>query len=207
MYRKEDKPVIYLYRWKIAVAAALIGLVVLLWTIIPNYRSPEVLVAKNSTSEKPKGLTKQGSSAPVTPGTDKDQITTDISDKNPAVLASNNITRVTNDPSATGIQNEVVSTNVPVVTKSVQETIIPSRAEGTELNNASDKILANNTAAIINNDAVRVNDHLEENSGSAITAQQAVYKELDTEDEKKSLYLGSIAVSYTHLTLPTKRIV
>ncbi len=195
LYHKEDKPVIYLHRWKIAVAAALIGLVVLLWTIVPGYRSPEALVAKNSTSEKPNGLTKKGNSVSVTPGTDKDQTTTDISDKNPAVLASNNITRVTKDLSDAGIQNEDVSTNMPSVTKPIEETIIPSRAESTEVNSASEKILANNTAPIINSDAVRVTDRIDENSGSAITARQAVYKELDTEDEKKSLYLGSIEIN------------
>ena len=195
LYRKEEKPVIYLYRWKIAVAAALIGLIVLLWTLVPGYRSPEVVVAKNSTIEKTSGLPKQGNSVPVKPGTDYDQLTTPFSDKNATVLASNNITNGTNDPSAAVIQTEAVQTNMPVVTKPFQETIIPSRAEGTEVSGTSEKILANNTAAIINNDAVRVNDHLEENSGSAITAQQAVYKELDTEDEKKSLYLGSIEIN------------
>ena len=153
------------------------------------------MVAKNSTSEKPNGLTKKGNSVSVTPGTDKDQTTTDISDKNPAVLASNNITRVTKDLSDAGIQNEDVSTNIPSVTKPIEETIIPSRAESTEVNSASEKILANNTVPIINSDAVRVTDRIDENSGSAITARQAVYKELDTEDEKKSLYLGSIEIN------------
>ena len=194
LYRKEEKPVIYLYRWKIAIAAALVGLVVLLWTIVPDYRTPGVLVAKKSDTEKIITPSKNGNVIPAKPDTDKEQVSAAIFDKNTAILASNN-TRVTKDPSDAGIQTEDLQTNMPVVTKSIQETIIPNMAEGTEINGASDKILANNTAAILNNDAVPINDHSNENSGSAITAQQAVYKELDTEDEKKSLYLGSIEIN------------
>ena len=74
-----------------------------------------------------------------------------------------------------------------------REEIISNPVDAGEKTQFSQKTPSAN-ATLANTDMVKA-DHTEETDNTERIAQQTIYKELDTEDEKKSLYLGSLEIN------------
>jgi hypothetical protein len=63
-----------------------------------------------------------------------------------------------------------------------------------EKTQTAEKVFADNTSSA-NTDIIKTNNAAEENATPNQIAHNASYKELDTDDEKKSLYLGSLEIN------------
>lgn len=205
LYRKEEKerPVFYMRWQRVAVAAAWIGIVALVWKLVPgNIKQPDqqlasvtqkpatVMAGKNNTA----GVVTDnasGSSSPVTIA-GKENISA------PVTIVNNNNTAVPSlaDQNAMA-QNSVPSQNNITVTEPTQAVTESMRGETVTADQRSNtSALAANTERITSNHAAT----LEQTTVAAPDAgteniQPAVYRELDTEDEKKSLLLGSLEIN------------
>lgn len=203
LYRKEEKenPVFYLRWQRIAVAAALIGFAVLVWTVLPSDTSSkgntaklelktDVTSPKNtngtvaSTNTDTKILPKENSTTLSSTATVQPALEKNNADILSPIVNTNNL--IANDVS---VQNntETVSGGLK------KEDIISNPVEPVEKPQFSQKIPSGN-ASLANADMVKVN-HSEDAENNEEIIHQTVYRELDTDDEKKSLYLGSLEIN------------
>ena len=206
LYKKEEKerPVFYLRWQRIAVAAAFIGFAVLVWTLLPSNRSTDQIMANGKT--KNTNNTQKNDAGVVDPSRSSSVI---VSKNNAADIAANTtaVTATKQDfdknnslLAAPVIDNNERSTNTLVAQNNIEtasgntkrEDII-NAVESIDKTQFSQKAPASN-AALANADMVKAN-HAEEPDNTELTAQQTVYKELDTDDEKKSLYVGSLEIN------------
>jgi hypothetical protein len=201
LYRKEEKerPVFYMRWQRIAVAAAILGFAVLTWTLLPDTKNAQQNIA---------GLVR-----PLTPATGKQTNTTNNNNTAPATLEqpAQNIASVTNtvipdntittETTATVNNNPaeintVIAKNEPPVTASVvttREDIISTQASGgfdTKARSHTTSISGDN-ASVETAFAVKNNNP----ANDAAPVHAAVYKELDTDNEEKSLLLGSFEIN------------
>ena len=207
LYRKEEKekPIFYLHWQRIAVAAALIGFAVLVWTIFPADKSLNTNTAKLEL--KNGDVSQQNNQGSIITG-----------NNNAAIASKNNTAELTANTIAKGQQQGIdrngINTIDPAVIENIEhntnsllaqnttdatvgslkrEEIITNPVEAAEKTQFSQKIPSANTT-LANTDMVKV-AHTEETDNTERIAQQTVYKELDTDDEKKSLYLGSLEIN------------
>ncbi len=203
LYRKEEKerPVYYLRWQKVAVAAALIGFAVSVWTLFPADK-----VANRNTA---KLELKNDAASPNNTGETIAAITTDqkllanrkgagVSLTATALPVSDKSNQAVISP-ATNTRDLIASNvSVPDNTEAAsgglkREDIITNAVEPVEKQSFKQKIPPVN-ASLANADMVKAN-HSEYTDNNEQIAQQTVYKELDTDDEKKSLYLGSLEIN------------
>lgn len=200
LYKKEEKerPVFYMHWTRMAVAAVFMGVFVLVWTLVQNNNSATEQMAKLNPSLVIPQTTGPGS----------------IFNKqeNSLSLAEN----VTNNESVR-IKKEVpVKTFTPSSQKDNQlnnidnTTAFTSQVSSEKKNNSVEivqtestvSIQSDNTMALIDRNTTLSNNLIPAsiNNAESISAANSielpvVYKELDTEDDKKSLYLGSIEIN------------
>ncbi|MDP3665696.1 MAG: hypothetical protein Q8R50_03380 [Sediminibacterium sp.] len=200
LYKKETRvrPVFYL-QW-MAVAAAVIGMVVLARTLFPAETSKQTIAklspvingaGQHNTGEPGNGLKSKpppqiltamiaGGGKTVTP-------------KEP--IARNSVIQ----PSHTEVKKReptgLLAVNTPVTNNSVlkREAIVTNPAEAAEQIPATQQLpLRNNT--MMRAEMVKLPDSEEMHTTNNLV-QLTVYKELDTNDDDKSLYLGSIEIN------------
>ena len=182
----------------------MIGFAVLVWTIFPADKASN---QNTATLELKNGDALQKKTAAAV--TSNDKMSTVISkksteniaanttiitqqkgiDKNNAVLISPSIENNDRNIHSLSAQN-----NTDAASRSMKrEEIISNPVDAGEKTQFSQKTPSAN-ATLANTDMVKV-AHSEETDNTEHIAQQTVYKELDTDDEKKSLYLGSLEIN------------
>lgn len=187
LYQKEERKPVVIGWWRMAVAAALIGLMVLVWNLLPSGKQVDPLVKTGKTTALPtqtnnlKMNTTEATEALATNITKNNSITTTL--KNtitaPPLAATNNnaSTIATNEVTAHLTTAELANTEQPSTT-----------------------IAANNTVPTVIDNADHANQlghaiATPDGSNDAAIVHQTVYKELDTDDENKSLYLGNLELN------------
>jgi anti-sigma factor RsiW len=199
LYRKEEKkPVVYLYWRRVAVAAVLIGLMVLAGNLLRDGDSSNQTLAGKTAIENAAGKTNN------------------VADQGKQVIESNNNNKIaalsnTGNHSGRVVKNaDVIETKqlsttpdnllavnnnpvIPVETKPETNTtpVINATEEKTQ---TTERIVADNNSSS-NTNMIKTVNPAEENMVSNPIAQTTAYKELDTDDEKKSLYLGSLEIN------------
>ncbi len=197
LYRKAEKetPVIFL-RWsRIAVAAALIGLVALVWILAPEPNQPVKELAITQPTNLPAVTAKikkpvENSTSSIETVPDKNRVSEQLFVQGKTKTEK----RVSVQPD---IQNVVIPANGLKAKNEVLPTIdfvpgktISNYAETTE-QTVSPAITTQLKAGSITVNPEKGNTAYAENS----LVQPAVYKVLDTDDERKSLYLGSLEIN------------
>jgi len=211
LYREEKKErrVIYMRFARIAVAAVLIGLGVVLYTVIPTSTPQGNPVASNKlNSNTPSAITPQKNvETPVTntqtialSNNNKSTIAKAKIEQNNTSFASNTTTQNANTVQSNNSNNNSVNNTVtpqthdPVIAKNTlpikdpDALVIPKNT--TPVIDATQQTNNTNTtfAKTDPNNNVKTNPNL---------AQNTVYRQLDVDadDEKKSLYLGAIELN------------
>ena len=205
LYREEkkEKPVFYLRWQRIAVAAALIGFVVLLWTVLPDITSKQNIAQLQKTvipiNQNNNNVKLQTADKPATV----------VIEQRSADIAA---VSVTARPFTTNVKNSTteisaVESNDPTVHNAAPTQTVETIKGNTVTGSAAETSLAHTQTLPVENtslsgvDMVKANNNPEESSKRYFTdnAQQAVYKELDTDDDKKSLLLGSLEINKNKL--------
>jgi anti-sigma factor RsiW len=209
LYRKEEKErrVVFMRWQRIAVAAALIGVIALVWTLVPpsnhtadqgtvvitngQTNGPAILPAQSGATGNTASVSKEETTAGTIPGKETHSRQLPVQDVYAAaenLIAKNTTENVTS--------NEIPQQN-PVTRLDQPQTIVPS-AMGTA------EVVVNPPAEIsavkgegITADKKNLVNTINDQENTAAVAQPAVYKELDTdtEDNKKSLYVGSLEIN------------
>ena len=202
LYRKEEKerPVLQLRWQREAAAAAMAGLAVLVWSLLPQTKHERSLLAKQPIE------TGNGTVSPaIRPVDATDKRNTGISDQRstspaPAAISDKNTTteipvRVANAKEIIQQKETESALNKDIVAKA-DPVIIPAYT-GLETLSANTQKLAGSNTVMDALDKERAHWAEEANNNHTAEAQPAVYRELDTEsaDEKKSLRLGSLEIN------------
>ena len=207
LYRKVEtkKPAFFMGWQRIAVAAALIGIVALVWTLVPRSISSDQNLAQVTTNNKPAGTTDFGSEKKTTvAGSTNNHVAS-----TPAITASvsgnasiNKIGKNTATENKPVVEaNNLIATNTTQVISQPVETIRANIVSGSSNVNEAVTAKVIQTLPVENTSISGVdlgkspNNPDENKSYFTDNAQQAVYKELDTEDDKKSLLLGSLEIN------------
>lgn len=221
LYRKEEKrrPVFYMQWQRIAVAAAVIVLVVALWNVLPGDKqtqsSPETTIAQVGTKNNPAAATVNAGTDPSSlnkksndgialgnhitdPATDR--IAGNTTDRTANRTSDRSVDNHTGDPVLAAVpaanNNLIASADVPKTAEPVRgETVsadshnsFQTAVTSTQKVTADHSALENHAVTAANTDAVTGGPNNND-------VQPAVYRELDTEDEKKSLLLGSLEIN------------
>ncbi len=195
LYREEKKerPVVFMQWRKLAVAAALIGIAVLVWTVVPQDQTTPTSLADNETSlpsSKNAVDTKTDASSSAT-----NQVITD--DQTFAAVNSPNKV-ATQQPTRFANNAEEKNNELPVTNDLLnrQEDVIASVADDSRKGTQANINNTVNTPATITMDPVMVAAKTEDNPvAKNNNIQQAVYRELDTDDDRKTLYLGAVEIN------------
>ncbi len=203
LYRKEEKPVFYLYWQRVAVAAVLIGLAILLWTVIPQ--QPDKKLFANALKTVSTGLqtnAAKNTSEPVFSDQQNNKTNTNLPAAGKSAVAEIQNNRLT---AANTIEHKepVTENSIPetVISKTLAQAdpVLISHGNGYEnLPQRTTRISGENTVMnVVDKDRIRSNENIETQTASVSDAQPVVYRELDTEtaDEKKSLLLGSLEIN------------
>ena len=205
LYRKEEKRIFYIGWQSVAVAAALIGFVVLLWTLLPNNKTQQSIIAKTQQSNNPADPSAVKNNTPASLRIDNDvkssepPVTNIPAEKN-IVIAGNKMgvpAVITNTP---GNANPLfVRNDMPVQPAATQKqdiiASVPHNDFETTATSTTQKVPGGNSS-VDNADLIRTAMTPDGGNRPANEdVQPAVYKELDTEDEKKSLLLGSLEIN------------
>jgi hypothetical protein len=212
LYRKEEKErrIIYMRWQRMAVAAALIGVIALVWTLVPsdNTAEPDTIAkippAGAGTDRKATGIQAGAAGDPVSAPTGVIVTTTRVKDNNiqqpaaPTVQAPAENLLATNTE-ANNTTSEVSGKNNTVVrVDPLQQTIVtPNPAANTGVIENPPAELTVRENGVTADKKILVNTINDQSENTAVVAQPAVYKELDTdtEDNKKSLYVGSLEIN------------
>ena len=205
LYRKEEKekPVFYLRWQKIAIAAALTGLAVLVWTMFPADKFPDRNTAGLEQKNNP--AAQKNNDGAVKPNNSNTEALLKTNSENIASHQTGNITKQVIGKNNfrtinTVVENQHPNTlpapnNTDVATAAVKrEPIVTNPVETVEKDAYTQKLPAANVS-LNNTEMVKVNHPTDDANNADQLAQQTVYKELDTEDENKSLYLGSLEIN------------
>jgi hypothetical protein len=187
LYQKEASKPVAIGWWRMAVAAAMIGLMVMVWNLLPTSKQVDPMVKAGKTTVLPT----KDNNIKVNGAEATEALATNTS-KNivvPVTLKNNNAApqlTATNNESATIPTNQVLAN---LTTAELANTDQPSTSIAT--NNSVPTVLENADHANQLGHATATPD----GSNDASMMQQTVYKELDTDDENKSLYLGNLELN------------
>ena len=202
LYRKEEKekPLFYLNWTRIAVAAIFFGVAIMVWKWVPdNNPANQNIALQNSTVI-----------SPLLPNKMAGRNETGIVSIRPINNNSRSIGRTTNNSNPSSYAKDgSLQKNIPLSEidnilamknrqpgdlKSTPVTIERTESTIGETTNNIMVLPEGNTAFVNNVIPITVNDNEPKNTSNYII-KPVVYKELDTEDDKKSLYLGSIEIN------------
>ncbi len=203
LYRKEEKErrIIYMRWQRVAVAAALIGVIALVWTLFPSDNTTVDQPIANA--EQPvAGKTTDPQTVSAQPGT------ANVVTQKQNIIAgkiadpANNRSAVQSQPVNNVEQNTVTAGNV---SNEQPKEMITARVEPSQtVNTPIQSSQTGGVNATLSEQGTLVTPRDKEkddiiiqaaNTNTALVAQPAVYKELDTEDDKKSLYVGSLEIN------------
>jgi len=195
LYKKEEKERrVFYMRWqRIAVAAAFIGLAVLGWKLFPS--NGEAINAPVTAQQLPAVLPNSNAAGSET-NTSPNETTTQpviakpsVVETNTAVAQLNNNSASTNTTSETALiaENNVTVSQPDRITMEPATTIQTQNLNEGTRNRMEQKLVDKPIVT-----AALTDDHHNDN-----ITQPAIYRELntDTDDEKKSLYVGSIEIN------------
>ncbi len=208
LYRKEEKekPVFYMRWQRVAIAAVLTGIAVLLWTVIPQNNTDQSLLAKNDRRLQPTDTKKQSDKPNALPTdinkTEADQIpnTQIASINNPNAISSKRVELLQQPVSgntlpANNETNDAIA-SAPVKTTDIAKADLIASVVNNGSETASTQRVSGDNATLENTELVRTNSGPSDES-VLDNIQPAAYRELDTEsaDQKKSLLLGSLEIN------------
>lgn len=192
LYRKAEdrKPVIVMQWWKLAVAAALIGIIVLVGIFVP-FNHPETELVKTKLNNR---------SLPTIISSKEQNIDANNKTHEQPILAQSNKTSNNNAVLKPIIQHKseqsIVSENLIAKIETPKQKV----EQETIAMNANNNIPTNNNPTIGSESNAHANQ-ISAVSNRVLTNEEpsyvkpAVYKELDTDDERKSLYVGSVEIN------------
>lgn len=198
LYKSESKerPVIFLYWKRVAVAAVLAGVAIMTWLLVPEVTNKkEGGLAVNSTSTpEPVISDKKADAAPAA----TEQLA-DAQDpqQNKNILASHETGETAGEPSEIIRAVKQQQENIPppviaaVTTPGAERILRPNDVVGEV---QTPKHINSAKLVDVTPITIAAAQPIEENTTAAL-AKPAVYKELDTDDEDKSLYLGSLEIN------------
>ncbi len=192
LYRKEEhkKPIIVMQWWKLAAAAAIIGIMAIIGIFVPlNRPSTSSVVKTNNTipNKLNKSLTEQSN---LLQNKINDQ-TQFAKSKNLVTTKSENIIKEKNNLDLAVIIDPLVANKENTKHIEAQETIALNSSNSHASNYTPViSVESNNHASLLTLNNNRLEDSVNPNY-----ANTAVYKELDTDDERKSLYVGSVEIN------------
>lgn len=186
LYKNEEneKPVIF-FNWKrVAIAAALIGFIFSIWMIVPNgsvkQSIPQLASIKNTT------ISSNIKTVPF--AINEGVIVKQLNSNKPLNASNKNISKVSAPNEATPAPNDLLASTE-------KNKILVNEQQESSNTNSTNEVL--NNSSII--------DMTEKNKTIAVVAanepeqpsifKQAVYRELDTDESSRSLYIGSLEIN------------
>ncbi|MEO8171886.1 MAG: hypothetical protein ABI581_02340 [Sediminibacterium sp.] len=200
LYRdeKKERPVFYMSWQRLAVAAAFIGLVVLVWNVVPADKTRQQNTTGSvSVQTKPPGEQKDI----VTPGNtvaNNPQQVNNIASVNTTVINPKTTAGTTVDKNIVIVTEPLANNDLPVKSADIlkQDIIEAAQHNGFQTTAATTNAVSGDNAIADHADIkTSMAPDGSNTAGNNNIIQPAVYKELDTEDEKKSLLLGSLEIN------------
>lgn len=200
LYRKEEKrPVAFMYWGRMAAAAVFIGVAVLVWTLLPKDNSSVQNIAKvrsgGATGKIVSSEKKPESSREVSAENNTNTLAGANTVTKSAVITGG-VQKESSRPTATDATTSpanLIAANVTVPVEDKQQTASTVNSATEEKQAVTDRTIAANFSEE-NSQTVKLIPHPDEEAAPA-NVHNAVYRELDTDDEKKSLYLGSLEIN------------
>lgn len=199
LYRtaKTEKPVAYLRWWRVAAAAAVIGLGVMVWTFLPrnDRRLKNLAVSKIEVpSSANQHIESTHSNDHAQPAIQNNINTGDIT---PAL--NNSTLRATASKQALPVTDKNNNSQVFAISQNMGSErrvaeAVTTKTEADAANNAISAPMATTRSTGADIKSI-ITPTIDNNATSGSIAQQTVYKELDTDDDSKSLYLGSVELN------------
>jgi hypothetical protein len=186
LYQKEASKPVAIGWWRMAVAAAMIGLMVMVWNLLPSSKQADPMVKAGKTTALPtktnniKVNDAEVTEALATNASKNNAASTTLKNNNttPQLAATNNESTIpTNEVLANLTTAEIANTDQPatsIATNNTVPTVLENADHANQLGHATATPDGSNEASMM---------------------QQTVYKELDTDDENKSLYLGNLELN------------
>lgn len=192
LYRngEEKKPVIVMQWWKLAVAAAVIGIIVMIGVFAPfNHNNSDLVKTKINNNPLPNSNS-----------TKEPSIDTKKNILEQPILAQKNKTTTNRSIEVPALHTKQVP---PIVSESlIAKTDVPKQ----KIEQETIAINTNNTISTTNHPTIGSESNAHANQITAVNnriqpneetnyVKPAAYKELDIDDERKSLYVGSIEIN------------
>ncbi len=205
LYRKEEKekPVIYMQWRRIAVAAALIGLIFSLWMIAPNKSSNQNKQVLASTNNSAVSTSKRNS---VESDNNRISASEKLENKSVDNLQSSKLIAA-NTSSIGKKQDQVLGFNSDAKENTLSNnTVTEKMGSAIEEKRVEEVTASTNTTVESNANNVQVGGVPAKNNllaQATVTEdeqpnnliKQAVYRELDTDESNKSLYVGALEIN------------
>ncbi len=190
---KTEKPILFLSWKKLAVAAALIGIITISGLLFLKNKNESVFVKNNKSNEW------QASSSKVLKAQSNNNST--ITNHRNTVLNNNSLSKKAIIPiqSSNIITSKLIEKNQLLITKTEIKETNSADTQTVAINTQNDPSLntiktLDQSTEIPNNIIPPSNNHHDEKIDNNYM-HPTVYKELDTDDERKSLYLGSVEIN------------
>lgn len=199
LYKKEEKekPVIYMQWRRIAVAAALVGLIFSLWMIVPGTsrnQNKQVLASTINANNSTVNTNKSN----LVAVNDNRKSTDDIQSNK--LIAANNSSIGKQQDQTLVVHSKAPENTLPdntVTEKTVAAIAEKREVEVTASTNASVEPITNNVQMSSNlaKNSILAQATVTEDEQPNNLIKQAVYKELDTDESDKSLYVGALEIN------------
>lgn len=189
LYQKEESKPVVIAWWRMAVAAALIGLMVMVWNLVPSGKQVDPLVKSAIREAFPTKLNEPKPKVAGTATSNESMANQNIK-ANQVPFYNNNKTVITelaaNSNNASNIlpknDDNSNATEIAIIEQPINTTIANNTVP-TNLDNADHANQLGQATA------------MPDGSNETNNLHQTVYRELDTEDENKSLYLGNLELN------------
>ena len=201
LYKKEERPVVYLWMRRLAVAAIFFVLAISVWMLAPSNSSNTVatdVTAKEQTSSPVKtneGVKKEIIKQEANKSIPNNKPLTETNSNNNFAATVKKLREKSNtivSPSVTQERAQIIDPREAVVVTEAETLKKVVSQEKTESNNHTVETRTNEIARVAEKNTGHANEETEVETGYA---KQTAYKELDTDDERKTLYVGAIEIN------------
>lgn len=187
LYKKEEdeKPVTYFNWRRLAIAAAIIGLIFSIWMIAPN----------NSVKQPNQQMAKVKNTFISSGNKTEQSISKDVVAVEPIILNGNLNSYIKKEAKA-DVQNEIAITSNDLIASN-NKTAISENTQLETANTNSISEIGNNTLSIIDltEKSKTITASLIDEPDQPSIIKQAVYRELDTDESSNSLYVGALEIN------------
>ena len=187
LYKKEEdeKPVIF-FNWKrLAIAAAVVGLIFSIWLIVPN----------NSIKQSNQQIAKVKNTI-ISSDIKKESLVSKDTVAVNQINSNTNLNGFNRKVSKVIMQNEDANTQNKIIASTIKTTISENtQPESSNTNSISE--IGNNTLSIIDlaEKSKTITASLIDEPDQPSIIKQAVYRELDTDESSNSLYVGALEIN------------